>query len=228
MLRKLISIYAVSALLVACGGGGSDSSPGTGGSGTSTSYSLDTFQSSFGSVPRSFSATASSGADTYTLFLSSTPAPDAVFEGALRKRATQTLTIRKNGVTIGASTFDNFYQATPWQVIGATYSDGTYAVATTLHPALPNAALVGSSGSLGVLTVYTNATKSTVVLRQEATWTLESDTATTALFCVSTVARNPAGSVVATTSGCTRYDTSGNSVGIRFTIAVDGLTLTFR
>ena len=222
MLRKLISIYAVSALLVACGGGGggSDSSP--------TTYALDTFQSSFGSVPRSFSATAASGADTYTLFISSAPATDAMFEGALRKRATQTLTVRKNGVTIGASTFDSFYQVAPWQAIGATYSDGTYAVATTLNPALPNAAAVGSSGSLGVLTLYTNATKSTVVLRQEATWTLESDTATTAFFCVSTVARNPAGSVVATTSGCTRYDTSGNPVGIRFTIAVDGLTLTFR
>jgi hypothetical protein len=230
MLNRLFSAFFVAALLVGCGGGG-DSAPaanGGAGSGGGSTFALDTFQSNFGAVARSFTATAANGADTYTLFLSSTPASDALFEGAVRKRATQTLTIRRNGVTISASTFDNFYQIGPWQAVGATYSDGTYAVATTPNPALPNAATVGSTGSLGVLTLYTDSTRRSVVLRQEATWTLEADTATTAFYCVSTIARNPSGALVATTTGCTKYDNSGNPIGIRFTIAVDGLTLTFR
>jgi hypothetical protein len=227
MLKRLFSVFAATALLLGCGGGGSDSSPPANGGGNPT-FALDTFQSSFGSVARSFTATATSGADTYTLFLSSTPASDASFEGAVRKRATQTLTIRRNGVTISASTFDNYYQVNPWQAVGATYSDGTHAVATTPNPALPNNAAVGANGSLGILTLYSSSTKSTVLLRQEATWTLEADSPTSAFYCVSTVARNTSGTIIATTNGCTRYDTTGTPLGIRFTLAVDGLTLTFR
>ncbi len=231
-MKRPFCYLTLSLALVACGGGGGDNSSaaGSGGGGGTgaTTFALDTAQTNLLTTPRSYTATATNGADTFTMFLSLTPSADATFEGVMRRRATQTLTIRRNGATVAASTFENFFQLSPWQLAGAIYSDGTYAVATTANPPLPNSATVGSSGSLGTLTLYSNSSKSTVVLRQDATWTLEADTATSAWLCTNTVARDSLGVTVATTNGCFRIDSGGNPLGIRWTISVDGTTLTFR
>jgi len=153
MLSRLVLILATAALLFGCNGAGGNSSQAAGGGDAVATFALDTFQSNLFKVARSFTATATDGADTYTLFFSIAPATDALFEGAIRKRAVLSFTIRKNGVTISATNGDYFYQANPWQNFGMKFSSGPYAVATTLHPALPNNATVGSTGSFGLRSI---------------------------------------------------------------------------
>lgn len=221
-LRALV--LAGSAVASACGGGGDDGSAPA----AASSYDLNAVQTSVISAPQSFSASASSGGDAYQIFLSITPASDGVFEGATRKRATQTLTIRENGATLAATTFTGYYAINPFQIIGAEYAGGGYLVATTTHAALPSSAAIGASGSLGTQTLYSDSTKSNVLARQQSTWTLESGAGGAANFCVNTVLSNPSNVVVGTTSGCYRLGANGSINGIRWTINVEGQTLTFQ
>ena len=224
MNRKLFSVSLL-LILQACGGGGGDS-PST--VAPPVTYDLNGMQSNLVTSSQSFTASATNGADAYQIFLSIAPAPDATFEGNTRKRATQSLTLRKNGATAVATTFDGYYQVTPFQLVGAQYAGGGYLLATTPHPALPTAAQVGASGSLGTQTLYADSTKRTVLATQQATWTLESSTSGSASYCVNTVLTNSSTSAVSTTVGCYRINNSGLVLGIRWVIAVDGLTLTFQ
>jgi hypothetical protein len=67
-----------------------------------------------------------------------------------------------------------------------------------------------------------------MLFTQEATWTLEADTATTAFLCANTTAKETDGQVMATTAGCYKISTAGTVVGIKWTVAVAGKTLKFR
>ena len=211
--------------LQACGGGGSDSS---GTVAPAATYDLNGMQTTLVTSSQSFTAAATNGADAYQIFLGIAPAPDATFEGSTRKRATQSLTLRKNGATVVATTFEGYYEVAPFQLVGAQYAGGGYLLATTPHPALPTAAQVGASGSLGTQTLYADSTKATVLATQQATWTLEASTSGSASYCVNTVLTNASTSAISTTVGCNRINASGLVLGIRWVIAVDGLTLTFQ
>jgi hypothetical protein len=190
-------------------------------------YGLNAMQASLITSSQSFTASATSGANTYQMFLGITPATDAIFEGATRKRAVQSLTIRENGAPLAATTFTGYYEISQFQLIGAEYAGSGYLVSTT-HAPLPTFAGIGSSGSLGTQTLYADSTKATVLARQQSTWTLESAASGSANYCVNTVLSNAANVVTGTTVGCNRINTSGNIIGIRWTIAVNGLTLTFQ
>ena len=176
----------------------------------------------------SLAGTAVDGADTWTLSLSLAPAADEVFEGATSKKANESLTIKKNGVTVLTSSIESFFTTNPLVMRGAKYSDGSYAVATVANGALSNTAVVGNSGPFGTLTLYSNSSKTSVLLTQESTWTLETDTATTAYGCVNSVGKNASGAVVSTSAGCYKIDTSGAVKGMKWTLAVAGKTLVFR
>lgn len=229
LMKRTLFSGLLPVLLIACGGGGGNDggNTGSGGNGSAATFALDAAQTAMLTLPRSFSANATNGADAYRMSISLTPNSDAVFEGATSRRTTQTLTITRNGATINASTFENYFQLSPWRPAGAIYSNGTYGVVTVANSQIPNSATIGSSGSVGTLTLYSNSSKSTVLLRQEATWTLESDTANTAWFCTNAVLRDAVGSLVSTSNGCTRIDAAGNPLGIRWTLSVDGVVLRF-
>ena len=172
--------------------------------------------------------TAIDGADTYTMAIAITPAADEVFEGVVSKKSIQSLTMKKNGAVLGATTISSYYTINPFTTKGASYSDGTYAVQTTTTGNFPTAARVGDSGTLGTLTLYTNASKTTVQTTTQATWTLEADTASTAFGCANMVLKDAAGTQTGTGAGCYKIDTNGNALGMRFTLSVAGKTLVFK
>jgi hypothetical protein len=177
----------------------------------------------------SLSGTAVDGADTWSMTVSLTPTSDEVFEGVVRKKALQSLTIKKNGTMLAASNIQSYFSINPFATQGARYSDGTYAVQTSTTGRFPVAAKVGDSGDLGILTVYTDASKTSVQATAESTWTLEkADTETTAFGCANSILKNSAGAQTGTVAGCYKIDTQGNALGMRYTLNVAGKTLVFK
>lgn len=162
--------------------------------------------------------------------LSISPAADETFEGATAKKSVNAITIKKNGTTVLSSGGETFYSINPFKTKGLKLNDGHYGVATVQGGAMSNSAVVGNSGSLGSVTVYSNAAKTSISFTQEATWTLEEDTATTAYACTNTTAKNTTGSLITTTSGCYKIDPNGTIKGMKYTlyVAAAGKTLVFR
>ena len=223
-----IAGFCLAAFLSACGGGGgSDPAPAPSPVATA-SFPLEAAYAKAVTTGVSLNGTAVDGADTYTMSLSITPASDGVFEGVVRKKSIGSSTIKKNGSVLGVTNTDLYYSLNPFTTQGASYSDGTYAVQTSIAGSFPATAKVGDSGALGTLTVYTNASKTTVQSTTQSTWTLEADTATTAFGCSNGVVKNAAGVQIGTAAGCYKIDTNGNALGMRFTLSVEGRTLVFR
>ncbi len=218
-----IAGLCLAALLSACGGGGGDATPVA-----AASFPLDAAYTKAMTNGVNLNGTAIDGADTLTMSMSITPAADAMFEGVVRKKSIQALTMKKNGSVLSSDTISSYYGVNPYTPYGAIYSDGTYAVQTTTAGAFPTTAKVGDSGSLGTLTLYTNSSKTTILATTQSTWTLEADTASTAFGCANGVIKNPAGVQISTFSGCYKIDTNGNALGMRLTISVPGLTLVFK
>ena len=213
----------LAALLSACGGGGGDATPVA-----AASFPLDAAYTKAITNGVNLNGTAIDGSDTHTMSVSITPATDAMFEGVVRKKSIQALTIKKNGSVLGVTNIDLYYSLNPFTPQGASYSDGTYAVQTSIVGAFPATAKVGDSGALGTLTLYTNASKATVQSTTQSTWTLEADTATTAFGCVNSVIKSASGVQTGTGAGCYKIDTNGNVLGMRFTLSVAGKTLVFK
>jgi hypothetical protein len=228
-MKKLTAISLTTcaiAAITACGGGGGGSTN----SSSPTTYAVDTAYTQAATAGISLNGTAIDGADTWTMALSITPAADETFEGATAKKSVNAITIKKNGTTVLSSGGESFFSINPFKTKGLKLNDGHYGVATGAGSAMSNAAIVGNSGSLGTVTVYSNASKSTISFTQEATWTLEEDTATTAYACTNTTARDTNGTLITTTSGCYKIDPSGTIKGMRYAlfVAAAGKTLVFR
>lgn len=214
----------VIASLTACGGGGSTQT------GTPTTFAVDTAYTQAATTGISLNGTAVDGADTWTMALSVNPAADELFEGVTAKKSVNAITIKKNGTTVLSSGGESFFSINPFKAKGLKLNDGHYGVATVTGGAMSNAAVVGNSGSLGTVTVYASASKSTISYTQEATWTLEEDTATTAYACTNTTAKDTAGALLTTTSGCYKIDANGTVKGMKYTLFIPaaGKTLVFR
>jgi len=213
------------ALLTACGGGGS-----SGPTPTTTTYAIDTAYTQASTTGVSLNGTAVDGADTWTMALSATPAADETFEGSTAKKSVTSITIKKNGTTVISSGGENFFSINPFRTKGLKLNDGSYGVQTVAGSALSNTAVVGNSGSLGTVTLYSNSSKASVLFTQEGTWTLEEDTATTAYACSNITAKDTAGVVIATTAGCYKINPGGTIAGLKYTLYVPaaGKTLVFR
>ena len=153
---------------------------------------------------------------------------DEVFEGVLNKKSSGALTMKKNGTVLAADTISYYYTINPFTQTGARYSDGSYAVSTSTTGVFPAAAKVGDAGTIGTLTLYTSASKTAVKATTQNTWTLEADTASTAFGCVNSVLRDAAGTQTGTAAGCTKIDTNGNVLGMRYTLSVAGKPLVFQ
>ena len=223
LLMKTLSLSAillVTASLVACGGGGGGTTA------VIPTYSADAATTKLLAAGGTFTATAVSGSDTYTLSLSTTPDADATFGGTTRKKSTQSLTIKKNGVLAGVSTYDSYYSVNPLVSYGAVFSDGTYGVSTGSY-VTPTAAKVGDSGAAGTQVIYTNSTLASILSTQTSTWTMEADTATTAFYCLNSVIKNASNIQTSTGSTCFKIDSGNNAIGLRITITVSGTTLVF-
>lgn len=220
---KLTTLLSTAFLLAACGGGGGDDSVVS-----NSSFAVQTALQRALSDGVTLSGTAVDGSDTWTLMLNIAPAADEVFEGATSKKAVQSVTFKRNGTTAASTSVQNFFAINPYTPKGLIFTDGKYGLQTIAAGVVSDAARVGASGSLGKMTIYGDATKASVVQTQDATWTLEADTSTTAYACVNTTGKLPNNDVISTAAGCYKIDSSGAILGLRFTLQVSGKTLTFR
>ena len=232
-IKTTSAVAALAALLSACGGGGGDgaASPASASPAPVTAaaiFPLDTAYKQVATTGISLNGTAIDGADTWTIALSVAPTSDETFEGVTAKKSLQAVTIKRNGATVVSSSGESYFTLNPFSLKGLKLNDGTYGVQTVASGVLSNAAKVGDSGSLGITTIYSNSSKSSVLSTQEGTWTLEADTATTAFGCSNITSKNASGTVMGTISGCYKIDTNGTVKGMKYTVAVSNRTLVFR
>lgn len=221
--RLMVTALAV-ASLVACGGGGG----GGGSEVSSVSFPVEAVFVGANTGGLSVSGGTVDGSDNWTINLTMAPAADQTFEGVAVKQSLTSVTIKKNGATVVSSGGQGFFSTNPYAPKGLILADGSYGVQSVPANVLPATANVGSSGSLGKVTIYQNSSKATTLFTQEGTWTLEADTATTAYLCTNTTAKNTSNQLISTTAGCYKINTAGTVVGLRWTLAVAGKTLTFR
>ena len=232
-IKTTSAVAALAALLSACGGGGGGgaASPASASPAPVTAaaiFPLDTVYKQLSTTGISLNGTAVDGVDTWTIALSVAPAADETFEGATSKKSLQATTIKKNGATVVSKGGESYFTLNPVSLKGFKLNDGTYGVQTVAGGVLSNAAKVGDSGSLGITTIYSNSSKSSILSTHEGTWTLEADTETTAFGCSNITSKNASGAVVSTTSECYKIDTNGTIKGIKYTVAVSNRTLVFR
>ena len=88
-----IAGLCLTALLSACGGGGGDATPAE-----AAKFSLDAAYTKAFTNGVNLNGTAIDGVDTWTISLSITPAADEAFEGVIRKKSTQALTIKNTQI----------------------------------------------------------------------------------------------------------------------------------
>lgn len=218
---------AASALAVAglagCGGGG-----GAGSEASVNTFPVEAVFVSASTGGLSLNGSAVDGTDTWTISMTISPAADQVFEGVTVKQAVVAMTVKKNGVTALATSGQSFFTINPYAPKGLLLADGSYGVQTVAASVVPVSASVGGSGALGKITVYPDAGKASTLFTQEATWTLETDSASTAFLCTNTAAKDNSNQTISTTAGCYKINSAGTVVGMRWTVAVAGKTLTFR
>jgi hypothetical protein len=214
---------AVPLLLVACGGGGD----GGGAEAPATVYNLDAAVTQAFAAPLQIDGLTARDAqgNVYTLSLHQTPGADALFEGALRKTALQTITVTA-GSTSSTENATFYYVTGPFAEVGAIDSAGGYSV--SVHTGdLPTAARVGDSGPLSNDTAYTDSSKATVAATAVTSWSLEADTDSTAFACTKAVMQMTDPPATASQTTCLRIDTAGKVNGGRVTVTIDGFTMVF-
>lgn len=221
-LRRLAApLLALTALLGGCGGGGGDSAT------SEATYNLDAAISRALQAGVAFTGlTGSLSGVSFTLAMSYTPQADATFEGALRRVVRETVTITGGGQS-QTTVARQFFSTGPYVAQGAIDDDGTYTVLTSAGN-LPTAARVGDSGPLHTGTEYVDATKSTVTGTTRMTWSLDADTATTALACLRSVETSTGDPQPITGAQCLRINTAGEVLGAVVTVSQGSTSITFR
>jgi hypothetical protein len=215
--RRILLATTLIATLAACGGGG-----GGGGGAPAPVASTSAFN-----VRSGYAARVTAGAtDNYTVSgtcagtaqIVNGATTAAMFEGMQALAATQTATVNFTNCQPSVSTASgtNYYDPNETllgtvvvnPVSQAVIEYASWAANTTPSP-LPTAAHVNDSGMLTTLTTYSDSTKATVTGQRAYTYTIEADTATTAIL-----------NIVAKT-----YDTT-NTLQItqqsRYRVAADG------
>jgi hypothetical protein len=148
--------------------------------------------------------------------------------------AVDTVTVDKNGTQVATNTSTNYFLLNPYMPLGATPSTGTpYAVVTTANP-LPTTVTVGNSGSYESITLYHDATKTTVDAVEMSTYSVAVNNSTTLLVCFDatisgvTTTGMADGLAAGTETDCYTVDASGNTALVSITVTVNGVTLKFQ
>jgi hypothetical protein len=238
---KLGVALACGVLIAGCGGGGGGGGGGAannngGGGGGGPIASTNSFN-----AQAAYKSRLTNGAtDNFTLSgncvgtatIGNTAATATTFEGVAGTTTTQTTD----------DTFTNCFPQTLHSVV-AYYFDangapiGSAAISTpqnyvalaanTTQAALPASVKVGDSGTLGNYTIYSDNTKQTVTGSRIVTWTVEADTATTAIINISIKDSNTSGTVVATEQDRYRIDANGALTVVTINVVAGVLNLTY-
>lgn len=216
---------ATPVLLVACGGGGGDGDPVN-----TNTYDLNaviTRAYTSGVNFPGLSATAANGV-VMTMNLSMAPAADALFEGAVRKAALQTITLSAPGVPTETTWANVYYGTGPYRAYGSIDEMGAYTVSTSTGN-LSTAARVGDAGPLNTDVVYADAGKATVTGQVTTTWEVVGDgTTTTAWVCAKSVMQEVGVPDTATQSTCFRINTAGEVLAAKMTLVTAVGTFEFK
>jgi hypothetical protein len=211
--KSVLTVLAMSAvLLTACGGGG-DGDAGT--PPPSGSYNAEAALRNFLSTQRAWTVTgrASDGRD-WQFGLTTTPQPPAVFgaTGITQSRQQFSVTISVNGVFAGSDAITYHYTPNPLRMAGVLGSDGGCTLATTANTP-PAAAAVNASGLLyegpGLSSCAPGAP---AVANSRSVWSVEAE-AGFALFCLNTEGTTPQGVVVGRESDCFEVQPDGTLGG---------------
>jgi len=210
---------------------GDDTSTNSDNTGSGTTNSTTTFPfasavSAFMQASHNYNLSGVSGADTYTMQVSFTPGAQQTFEGHLSSTSVMSKIIEKNGVVVGTSSVTEYFDVSPYTSWGTT-SNGSYNVVAEQQP-LPTSATVGHSGAVDTITAYTDSTKFSVSAKTTETWSLESDTSTTAWACINSTIIYTNDSSTTTGAKCFKSDQSGNVSAMKFVVYINGINLTFK
>ena len=206
------------------GGGGGDSGPVT---------STETFQlktayinslTTASSKPFSISGTSSgisvSGSGTVT----ESSLTSAVFEGVSCNQQVMTVTgnVSGSGTTVPFGGTQTTYYDSNYNYLGSSSDDYTVVIGTM---SLPQTAKVNDTGVVFTETIYPSSAKAYSTGTNTFSYTLEPDTATTALLKLILTEKNTSGTVVSTSIKVSRITPAGASTDLYETTVEDSISL---
>jgi hypothetical protein len=211
---KYLSLLLSSLLFVACGGGGSATSTSATTNvaaitpiATVSNVSTETFQvrqaflndfNNTGALPFTFGGTVSGASISGAGTISQSAISAVTFNGLPAQMKTRTTTGNATltlGTTVRTTPVgpiaDAVHINSSGNIVGFV-SSGVYAVALT-PIVVPSTAKVGDKGEMGKLTIYSTSAKTAVTGSAEYSYSLEVDTATTAILTVTLTQKTTGG-----------------------------------
>lgn len=231
-IRRLVSVgisFSFIGMLSGCGGGGGGDSVASSTPST-TEFPLSTAIANFVNQTRSYqfimNGTGLSSGQTISFTGAGTVSESmvqATFEGtaAFKKSVTNTGTLTMLGTTIPVAITASTYFDSNYVPIGSSVQNA-YCI-TSAKNQLPAKARIGDNGNWYTLTCYTNSSKSQVDSIAYVSYSIEPDSATTALFkLITTINGSP-------TSQTIRVNTSGSVTRISESgfLNISGVALTY-
>lgn len=218
-----LKILTICSILALCACGGSSSSSGY-------QFPLDGAFTYYEQTNESFTLTATSGSDTYTLQITSIPGSGlSTFDGVSAYTSDQTETLSKNGTVISDDSQTLYYTIGPYTRVGIIDANGQETVYAN-QTALPDYSLINMTGAFDTDTTYTDSTRSVVYATGTTTWDTEEyplqPNQPIAFACLDTVftingSKSPE-------SDCYLMNTVGYIVTLQITMTVDGVTRIFK
>jgi hypothetical protein len=214
-------------LLAGCGGGGGGGAAPV--SQVSTlSFPIEAVLVTLSSTAHSFVtyATDASG-NNYQLSYSSTPGADKIVSAlstSLLKSYSISVLLKKNGVSVSATSGEGYYTLSPYLFWGSVNSSNDW-IQATKQTNLPSTSIVGTSGAFFSGSIYYGNNK---LLPEpvSVTWSLEADTSTTAWLCQNSSIATYSGTIFE--ARCFKTNQSGDISGFKSDITTSGTTLSFR
>lgn len=211
-----ICLAVIVAALVACGGGGGGGpTPDPTPVATTAEFPFFSIAAARFNEAKTRSFTVSFEMDTgQTLTGTGTDSSSAPFGGtfegqpSLVKNFATTYTITNGTINVPLFETSTAYYDSNYYLLGGKGSN-YYTVATQKY-IYPQYSKVGDTGPLGVLTIYSNSTKSTILGISRASYVFESDTATTAIMKLISVSYDATGNSVAATTTAFRVSSAGS------------------
>lgn len=234
MLRSLVASLAVSVALIGCGGGGGGTPAVVASTNTFASGAM--FVNSYlTSSSQRFTVTGNTLDTNKPITGSGTAVLSAltgvVFEGQAAQRRTSTLTgtLTVDGTNSPLAVTSYAYLDANYNYLGEQ-SNNEYSVVDGAFT-IPKSVRVNDTGTIGTLKRYSNSTKTTLLGTEVVTYTVEPDTASTAMFKLIRTSRDNSGKTVTVATSVTRLNADGtykniSEIGTDYTDKIT-LTITF-
>lgn len=174
----------------------------------------------------SVAATDTTG-NSYTLNFTLAPGSDAtvtILSPNPLKVLNETALLKKNGANVSTLSTSIYYALNPFQIYGAhdSLNDSLVVASKT---ALPQTSTVGTQGAIYSGSNYTNS-NTLNGHAQSATWSLETDSASTAWLCINIQTATFGGQDFE--SDCFKINSAGVISGFKTDVTTSGVTLKFR